>query len=261
MTKPQAEILHNYPLIKELARLDVPTFVRKYNIQYLHENFFRFVFLATCFAQPHQSNALFYLGTLFPLIIPTYVIDFTGAIETLTAKTKNRIRLEKIVRIERSNGKFLSVSSSGHEILSKTVVLALPYHNASKLWNVPEPHCSTTATVIYARGERTPKFRDKNFILCDPAYCGIGLVWSQDSGDDLIFALENDPDLTFLYSKHTITGQATWKTAVVLSDHNWSPIEIESGVYLVGDYNICGVEDSMITGICAANMIAKRNLE
>ena len=55
-------------------------------------------------------------------------------------------------------------------------------------------------------------------------------------------------------------ARVTWKTAVVVSDANWAPAVLERGLYLVGDHNLCGLEDSYITGLCAANQIADRAL-
>jgi hypothetical protein len=51
-----------------------------------------------------------------------------------------------------------------------------------------------------------------------------------------------------------------------LEHHDWNPafnlegdtlLECEQGenLYLIGDYNVCGLEDSFITGLYAANRI------
>ena len=96
----QEQLIQKYPLMNQLANQTVPEFVNKYKLNYIHNNYFRYVFLATCFAHPEESNALFYLGTLFPLIIKTYVADYSGSIEKLTGSCKNNIVIDRAISIE-----------------------------------------------------------------------------------------------------------------------------------------------------------------
>lgn len=256
-TVPQHECLESYPLIKKLASTTVREFVDEIGVQYLHNKFFRYVFLATCFAEPDDSNALFYLGTLFPLIIPTYMVDYTGTLEAMTRGIEDSIKIDLAVEIKREESGFIVNTQDGDTYYSEYVILASPYHNASKLWKVPRPKKTTDATVLYVKGKRTKSFRGKKFVMLNPEDDNIGLVWTQDTGEDLIFSLTEEPDLSKIYTTYELKEKANWKTAVVLSEREWSPMVLESNLYLVGDYNVCGLEDSFITGICAGNLISR----
>ena len=107
-------------------------------------------------------------------------------------------------------------------------------------------------------GAARPPYRGKRFILFHPEPSGVALVWRQRSGLDQVFCLRPDPDLSAVYATSEIVESVTWETAIVLSDSDWAPLRLESGLYLVGDYNLCGLEDSFITGLCAANVIIEQ---
>ena len=64
-----------------------------------------------------------------------------------------------------------------------------------------------------------------------------------------------DPDLSAYYEHHEIVGRVGWKTAVQLATSGWRPLAPRPGLFTIGDYNICGLEDSYITGLFAANRI------
>jgi hypothetical protein len=139
------------------------------------------------------------------------------------------------------------------------VVLALPYHNAAALHDVPRPRQTNPGTVLAVRGERKSPYRGRPFILFDPQETGVAVIWRQRSGEDLVVATCDQPSLARFYVAPTVWDAVTWKTAIVVSGADWAPLELEPDLYLVGDHNIPGLEDSYLTGLCAANRILSRS--
>jgi hypothetical protein len=137
------------------------------------------------------------------------------------------------------------------------VVLAAPYHNLSALYPVPGPGLIAPATILYARGERRPAYQGKNFLMMRPERTGLALVWRQRGGSDLIFSLRPRPDLGSVYQRAQVDASVSWKTAVVLSGGDWAPLVLEPGLYLASDHNLCGLEDSFLTGLCAARHVLR----
>jgi len=256
---PQNELLPKFALITELASISAFDFVERNHLQTLDRNYFRYCFWATVFAKTSESNALFYLGVLFPLIIPTYVADFRNTYSVLTSGFTENIVTNKVVNLRRTEGGYEAKLRDNSSISARNVIIAAPYHNAVKFYDVPKPHLAKPATVLYVRGERQGKFEGKNFMLLNPDEASIGLVWRQhDAQMDLIFSLEPNPDLSLYYSNYEVVRSVSWKTAVVLSDGNWVNMRLHEDLFLAGDYNICGLEDSFISGVCAANQVLAR---
>ena len=251
-----AELLPRFPLMERYANQSSAELIRDLGLERLDQRYFRSSFFATCFADPALSNALFYLGTLFPLVTSTWVGDFTHTYDRLTEGFADQIEIDKVTSLDRTDGGGWAVHmAGGATYLAKNVVLGIPYHNAEKLYAVPEPYLATSATVLYVRGERHPKYRDKRLMLFHPETSGVALIWQQATGCDLLFSMRPEPDLSSYYLAPEVLKTVTWKTAVVISNANWLPLNLEPNLYLVGDYNLCGLEDSFISGMCAANHI------
>lgn len=254
----QRELLPHYPLMDRLLRQPAPELIRELGLGRLHDDYFIRAFQATCFSDPEQVNALFYLSTLLPLIVRIWVADFTGSYARLTAGFADRFRFATVVSLRRGGDDAWRVGlATGQTIRARQVVLAMPYHNASLLYPVPRPYRSTTATMLAVRAARQACYEGKPFLLFDPKVTGVILVWRQAGGEDLVFSTRPDPDLSAVFPRPVLTARVTWKTAVVVSDADWAPLRLEPGLYLAGDYNLCGLEDSYLTGRCAANAILR----
>jgi glycine/D-amino acid oxidase-like deaminating enzyme len=254
----QRDLLAKYPLLARYARQSAPELIDELRLHALHEHHFNLAFQATCFVDPRRVNALFYLGTLFPVIVPTWVADFTHTYARLTAGWADRLRIDFVNALGRADGGRWHVgTASGRTFHARTVVLAVPYHNASALYPVPRPYLPTSGTLLAARGRKRAAYHRRRFILLHPEQTGVALVWQQN-GHDLVFCTRPRPDLAAVYEQPEILGAVTWKTAVVVSGGDWAPLRLEDGLYLAGDYNLCGLEDSFLSGLCAANQILKQ---
>lgn len=257
---PQRDLLVKHPLIARYAKQSVPHLIDELALGPLHDRYFKLAFQATCFVDPLQVNALFYLGTLFPVIVPTWVADFTHTYERLTAGYQTCLRTDYVTTLSRGEGGLWHAgTAAGHGYAAHNVVIAAPYHNASVFYPVPRPRLPVSGTMLAVRGTRRPTYGDKRFVLLHPEKTGVALVWRQQSGLDLVFCTRPKPDLNIVYEAPEVSDAVTWKTAVVVSDGEWSPLRLEDGLYLVGDYNLCGLEDSFITGLCAANHIIRQS--
>lgn len=261
--KPQAQIISEFPLIHRLSRTSATTFIKQLKLEALNERYSRYVLWTTCFSKVEESNALFYLGVLFPLIIRTYMADFTDTYNKITDGFNDNILIDKIVELSKNdNSVCIARTSSGRVISSESAIIAVPYHNAHLFYNnTPKPYLEKPATVLYVQGQRKGEYRNKNFILLNPEAGSVGLIWKQKDGRDLLFSLDSDPDLSLFYSQYKELSKVTWKTAVVLSNGQWCPTILDQNIFLAGDYNICGMEDSYISGVCAANQILNKGTQ
>ena len=257
---PQSILLPKYSLMSYLANISATKFIKEYSLETLNNNYFRYVFWATCFAKVEESNALFYAGVLFPLIVNTYIANYSETYEKMTQGFDDKIVIDKIVELTaQDESKCIALTSEGDEIHARNAIIAAPYHNAHLFYKkTPKPYLAKSASVIYVRGQKKDEYKNKKFLLLNPEINSIGLIWEQINGSDLIFSIDPNPDFSLFYNKYEILGNVTWKTAVVLSNKKWCPTNLDTNIFLAGDYNVCGLEDSYISGVCAANQVIQK---
>jgi glycine/D-amino acid oxidase-like deaminating enzyme len=254
----QSLLARHFPLIDRYRRQSAAELIAQLDMGSAHEDYFRLAFTATCFTDLAASNALFYLGTLFPIIVPTWVADFRQTYARLTNGFADKLLFDRVLALDRrGDGLWAIVTAGGRTLCAENVVLAAPYHNLANLYPVPANGLAAPATVLYVRGERRPDYHGKSFLLLRPEETGLALAWRQRGARDLVFSVRPQPDLARVYRVPVVVASVAWKTAVVLSGEEWVPLMLEPGLYLVGDYNLCGMEDSFLSGLCAARHILR----
>lgn len=253
----QRNLLARHPVIARYTRQSAGDLVGELELGALHARYFTPVFEATAFLDPAKANAFFYLLTLLPIVEPTWVADFTRTYDRLTAGYADRVRLDTVVGLDRGDGGWRVRTAGGPAVAARHVVLAAPYHNVSRFYPVPRPRDLAPGSVLAVRGDRRPLYRGRGLVILHAAVTGVSLVWRQASGLDLVNCTRPDPDLSAVFERHEVVDRADWRTAVTVSGADWAPLQLEPGLYLAGDYNIGGLEDSFITGLCAANHIIR----
>jgi len=257
---PQKDLLAKYPLIGNYAGQPARELVEELRLGPLHDNYFKLAFRGTCFGDPLEANALFYLAVLFPVVVKTWVADFTNTYDLLTAGYREKIRIDRVTALKRVGRGAWEIRTAADRVhRAANVVIAAPYHNARRLYPVPQPYRCTAATVLYVRGRRKPPLAGKRFVLAPPNPTGVILAWQQRDGADQVFSLHGEPDLAGIYDAPEVLQSVSWKTAMVVSNADWAPLVLEPNLYLAGDYNLCGLEDAFLTGLCAANQIVRSN--
>lgn len=254
-TIPAAKLRYSFPLIDRYSRQCADEFIDELGVHDLSDRFLKHAFRATCFAEQSQTTALLYLGSLLPMLIRVWVADFTQTYARLTEEFVGSIQVGRVCELTRSGGLWAVSQADGQTAHAENVVIAVPYHNASQFYPIPPPAVVAPARVTTVRGRRLERFRDETFTVAADSHVGIDLVWRQHDQTDLVFSAQHSLDLSRFYSDAKTLETVDWKTAVVLSNGNWLPSELEHGVYFAGDYNLCGLEDSFISGECAANQI------
>lgn len=253
----QSELRARHPLIDRYSRQPADELIDEWGVRSIDEAYASLVFRSTAFASPPEASALIYLGSLLPLVARTWVADFRHTYSRLTAGYQDRIVLDRVVGLERRGNCFEAHTQRGAVYPAKAVVIAAPYRDAAAFYPVPKPHRITSATMLFVRGHRRPPYQRRRIVVFAPSPTGIASIWDQGHGWDQVYALCPQPKLSAIYEAYEALQAVSWKTAIVLSDAHWAPLELEPGIHLAGDYNVCGLEDSYVTGLCAANHVLR----
>jgi glycine/D-amino acid oxidase-like deaminating enzyme len=253
---PQQALAPHYAIADRYRRQPAGELIKELGLGGLHDDYLRLVFQATLFMDPLETNGLVYLAALLPLVVSTWAADFTHTYDKLTNGYAAKILLDRVQSLQRRlDGSWEVCTAGSRSFRATNVVLAAPYHNLASLYPVPRPDLSVPATVLFVRGQRRPLCHNR-FLLLRPDSSGVAMVWRQ-SGRDQVIAVRPRPDLETVYQNPEVVASVSWKTAIMLSSGDWVPLRLEPGLYLAGDYNLCGLEDSFLTGMCAANHILR----
>jgi hypothetical protein len=74
-------------------------------------------------------------------------------------------------------------------------------------------------------------------------------------GTYLLYYRKMQPSLDDYFKNHKIIAHHYWNHAGTINGHNLVESNRGNHLYLIGDYNVAGLEEAYITGIYAANQI------
>lgn len=254
----QKKLLESDPVLKSYTKKSAKDFVKENKLERLNEVFFNPVFNSTAFMGYNKANTLAYLDTLVVILSKTYMANHERCCRTLMEGWKDKVVEAEVYALSKNKkGEYIIKSSHG-TFRAKNVVLALPYKDAKKFWDVPKPKYNLPIYVIHVAGERQEIYKNKKIVFLNPKQHDITIIWKQlpgGEGEDIIFSKIANPELKEYYSNYRLIQTTYWETATVLSGENWVEQKLDNGLYLASDYNICGLEDAFITGVYAANQI------
>jgi putative NAD(P)-binding protein len=258
LSKQQKDILAEDEVLTKYVKTPATEFVKKHKLEYLTETYFGPLFNSTGFIEYEKCNTFAYLDNLMAFFCKTYVADHSRCCHIMTEGWKDKIDISKVRKLYRDESHNYYVEVENNTYTAKNIVLALPYKNAIQLYNVPKPEHSIPVFVLEVEGDRNECCQGKHVVFFNPKKNDITILWKQITGTDVIFSKISEPKLEKYYLNYKIINKIYWETAVVLSGENWCRQELEEGLYLASDYNICGLEDAYITGVFAANQISNR---
>lgn len=255
--KQQKDILSDDQVLSGYVNMPAVEFVKKYKLDYLTETYFGPLFNSTGFIEYEKCNAFAYLDNLMAFFCKTYVADHSRCCHLMTDGWKDKIIIGDVKKIYRDEDDYYCVEVGDNSYTAKNIVLALPYKNAIQFYDVPKPEHNIPIYVLEVEGKRNECCQGKNIVFFNPKKNDITILWKQITGTDVIFSKVPEPGLEKYYLDYKVINTVHWETAVVLSGNRWCQQELEEGLYLASDYNICGLEDAYITGVFAANQIIK----
>jgi len=250
-TQSQKTIIEADPLLYELYRKDAVDLVKELNIQRVTEKYLSKALYSTTFSAISEINAFSFLQFLLPLITPIYTFIFEK--EKMIAPFRENIHLESVTDIHRKDDHY-KIKTNGKIYRAKNLVLATEINWSKQFAGVKKVNKPVNTNMLHIRGTPKKSISKKKYQLY--------------SYHNMVQAIAALPDRTYLFYyknkqpilKHFFTNPQ------VIAHHLWNPagringntlIESNRGnnMYLIGDYNIAGLEEAFITGIYAANQI------
>ncbi len=256
----QKKALGMDPVLSKYARTSVKQFVKENGLEKIHKTFVEPVLVSTVYTK--DTNVLYYLGVAVPLVRKTYSADFRRTIPRLTKNFKDKIIKGIVKEIKKNQSGTFITKTDKTSYESENVVIAVPYRQARKFYKVPKTGKQIKMYLFHIVGKREEIYSKKKIIFFKPDEHDITILWKQYTGSDIIFSLEKNPDFKKYYKYYYVVKRILWKDALIVSGSKskWTKHRLEKGIYLASDYNLCGLEDSYITGVYVANRILEKHV-
>jgi glycine/D-amino acid oxidase-like deaminating enzyme len=255
----QSHWIRRDPLLERAVKEPAAEFVKSNSLSGFVEAFIDPVVSATVFAPADRVNTFYFLASIFPCLVPTYVANLSRTVDRLTSGFEARIQTDRVIAIEPTADGATKIATTTREFKARNVVIATPARNTREFYpaidGADDPGFLEIPIVcLHIHGLRRTEYKPGKIVYLGRGEPITSLV-PLGPGFDVLYSRAKAPDLSPYYENHEVVGRVEWKTAVQLATSRWRPLAPRPGFFTIGDHNICGLEDSYITGLFAANQI------
>lgn len=248
----QAQAIRADPLLWELYNEPAPDFILRHQIEDLTRPYLAPYAQGTTFASLNRLSAFTMLVGVLPTIVP--IFEYTFRFDDLTAGFDDSIVFDSTIRLIRSADHYLVHTASGQMLAAESVVVATPIGVSARLLDLGALKGSIDAHMFLLEGRLRSPWAQASFSLFAEGdeTCAIA---QQINGQVLVVSVSEQPDFGRFFHTWEIIEHHHWDPAFHLDGHTLLECKQGPGLYLIGDHNVCTLEDSYITGIYAADRI------
>jgi glycine/D-amino acid oxidase-like deaminating enzyme len=143
---------------------------------------------------------------------------------------------------------------SGRALRARNVVVATPIDVSRHLLDLGPVKRPVRAHMFHISGTLRSRFAREPIQLFsqdDPTLA----ISRHENGSILFCSRDERPEFERFFEQHRVLEHHDWNPAFNLEGDALLECEQGENLYLIGDCNVCGLEDSFITGLYAANRI------
>ena len=247
----QKKAIESDPFLYKLYMQNAADFVKIHKLQKGTQRYFSYGLYSTTFSQIKEMNAFSFLEFLMPLITPIYTFTFDK--EKMIESYKEKIVIGSVKHVTYKSGTY-KILFNGNIIKAKNVVLATEINWSKNFTNVKKINKPVSTNMLHIKGVPTKNFSKKQYNFFIPSYPVQSLADLQD-GTYLLYYQGDRPSLNEFFIDPEIIAHHYWNPAGTINGHNLIESNRGNNLYLIGDYNVAGLEDTYITGIYVANQI------
>ncbi len=252
----QKTLLQRDPHLQKLVEQTAEEFVREHGLETVNERMLNPTVNAITFCPYEKMNAFNYCIALLASGNSACFADFTQTVPMLISGYEQNIHRQKVTSLQEiDDGRSYQVQTDDRTYQARNVVISTPVRNTIQFCDkLPSHVLNRTAHVIHIRGKRRAIYNPGKSLLFKPGN-DVFVFFAQTGDLDIVYCPTPEPDLERYYQSYEVLDRISWKTGIQLSIDEWRPLQVQSNLYAIGDYNICGIEDSFLTGLFAANKI------
>ena len=248
----QEEALAADPVMWGLYHEPAQAFIQRHRLETVSRSVLAPAAQATAFASPDRLTALALLFGALPTIVPMY--EYVFRFDRLTRGFEDSISRGTVVRVTSHSGYHSVETTDGEAIEGQNLVVATPADVSARLLGLEKIKAPIGAHLVLVRGVLREPWSDATCSLFPEgdAVCGIA---RQADGRAVVCTMLGDPDFERCFASWDVEEHHHWNQAFHLEGSAILSCEQGPGLYLIGDHNVCNLEDAYITGVYAANQI------
>jgi len=247
----QKEAIENDSFLHNLYMQNAANFVKKQNIQSGTDTYLSKALHSTTFSKINEMNAFSFLQFLLPLITPIYTFTFEK--EKMIEPFQGKILHDNVTDITYKNKQY-KVKSEKNIFHAKNIVLATQIDWSKHFAAVKKTNKPVSTNMLHIKGIPKKIFSRRYYQLFSHPSNAQAMADLKD-GTYLLYYKHKRPQLTNYFTEPKIIAHHHWDLAGTINGHTLIEGNRGKNLYLIGDYNVAGLEESYITGIYAANQI------
>jgi len=254
-TVSQKKSIENDSFLHDLYMQKASVFIKEHKIDSGTDMYLSKALYSTTFSEVSEMNAFSFLQFLIPLV--TSIYTFTFEKEKMINPFQDKIKIGSVTDIKFKNDKY-KVKTYDAVLYSKNIVLATEISWSKDFASVKKVNIPVNTNMLHVKGIAKKEISWKNYQLFSPPG-NVQAVADLKDGTYLFYYKNVMPDLKDYFENPYIIASKQWRPAGTINGHNLIESNRGNNMYLIGDYNIAGLEESYTTGLFSANQIIHSN--
>ena len=248
----QAEAVERDPVLWSLYHEPAPSFVQRHRIEHIARFYLQPLAHGTGFTSLDRLTAFTMLVGALPMVIPMF--EYRFRFDLLMAGMEEALLIDSVTAVAATGSRYTIQTLSNGTFSADNVVVATPIDVSARLLNLGPVKTPISGHMFLVRGHLRRPWSRATYSLFpdgDPTLA----IARQADGSTLFCSVLEHPDFDKYFTTWEIGQHKHWNPAFHLEGDALLECEQGPGLYLVGDHNVCNLEDAYITGAHAANRI------
>lgn len=251
VTISQKKAIEKDPFLYDLYMQNAIDLIKKINIESGTKRYLSKGLYSTTFSSIHDMNAFSFLEFIIPLITPIYRFRFE--MDKMIQPFNENIKIGHVDDIAYKNEQY-KIKIEENQIQSKNIVLATQINWSKRFAGVEKTNLPVNTHMLHVKGSPKDFISRKDYQLFGPP-SEVQAIANLKDGTHLFYYKNKQPTLNQFFNNHKIIAKKDWTPAGTINGHSLIESNRGNNMYLIGDFNIAGLEEAYITGIYAANQI------
>jgi len=238
--------------LRDLYREPTNEFITRHRIETIARTYLAPAIHGTGFTSVDGLTAFTLLVAVLPTVIPMF--EYTFRPDLLTDGFEGQLLFDSVTSLARTSEGYSVQTRSGDIHAARNVVVATPVGVSAHLLDLGAVKSPISAHMFHVKGRLLSPWAETIVTLFPPGETTFGIARQVD-GSIVFCSASETPDFAKYFAAWTVVEHIIWCPAFHLLGDALLGCEQRPGLFLIGDHNVCTLEDAYITGLYAANRI------